>query len=257
MGSSKSNIDREHLKEKYKNLAYRIAEKIKVYPGVEGICLNGSVSRGSADRYSDVDLLIYFNHTGYRELVEKKLKFPVPQLSSKLKGIVISVQWLDLSEEMKRQWTDVEKWDRSHCLILFDRKKNVRKLFITKLRHFRADRDRRIFTLLGEIKHNLKLAQSMIKSKHLVASHLIMNRVLSDILTITFFINGEYPPIKKWQLHLVYSLHWIPSCLQRDKVCISLSSKVDAQQSFARYRLFKKSYKECLKKASTSITGEQ
>ncbi len=241
-------MERGKLNKEYKNIACRIVEEIKSYPGVEGICLSGSVSRGFTDRYSDIDLLIYFNHTGYRKLVEKRLDFPIARLGSKYKGIVIDVQWLDLSEEMKRQWTDIEKWDRSYCLILFERKKIIRKLFASKLHHLKKKRNLRLFNLLSEIKHNLELSQTMIKNKCLVVSQLIMNKILYDILNSTFILNNEYTPIEKWQLHLVYSLPWIPSCFKKDKVFNSLNLKMNIQQSFARYYLLKKSYKECQEK---------
>ncbi len=256
MSRPRPNICKKNLIREYKNLAYRIADQVKLCPDVEGICVSGGVSRGFADRYSDIEFLIYLNHEGYKKWREKEYVPPIPQMGSKYGGKVIDVQWLDLKEEKKRKWTEVEKWDRSYCLILYDKKRTIAKLLVSKLHCSKESRDLLIFNSLSEMKYNLKLSHDMIHRKCFEISQLIMNKILSDIIKITFFINNEYLPHEKWRLHLLNSLPWKPSCFKKSVIVNSLSTKMKLQQSQARHYLLKTSYKECLKKFLFLIDGQ-
>ena len=95
----------------YLTLAHKICEQLKKIEGVEAVALGGSQTNASADRYSDIDLYVYFcseiSLAARQEIVNK---LGASKADLNLTFWDLGDQWFDLETGIE---VDIIYWDKS------------------------------------------------------------------------------------------------------------------------------------------------
>ncbi|HEY3367949.1 MAG TPA: hypothetical protein VGK74_23055 [Symbiobacteriaceae bacterium] len=176
-------------------------------PGIEGVTLNGGMSRGYADGMSEIDLTIYLAD----ETFGRWSQGAVPLLSGivMIAGRLYDIKVCNLEAEMQKPWSEVAKWDVSYSQILFDPRGRIAGLYAAKLAEppSPAGVGRHLFDcwwhfhLSGDI---------WIHREDGLQAHHMLNRALEPLLAALFVANGEYVPHEKWLINFSRSLNWVP-----------------------------------------------
>lgn len=110
-----------------------ISGKISQIEGVVGILATGGIGRGYCDDYSDLDLIVYVDHSKFRE-VDKYIA--VGWLRYKeidLDTPVESYQKALHHKSPSKYWSQATRWDRQNSRLLFDTEDRIMKLLKEKL----------------------------------------------------------------------------------------------------------------------------
>jgi hypothetical protein len=222
------------------------------FPEVIGITLTGGLSRGYADRLSEIDLNIYLTKESYR--IWKMGKGPIPHGDHKGSKHHMDVSFLDFEREKKGKWNLLKKWDSSYAKILYDPDKMIEKLLDSK----------DVFT--AEEKYGIALnnyldcvyfadiavRQWSLREDPLVANQLI-NKAIPSLCNLLFLANDEYPAFEKWLVNYSYSLQWKTSDWEKWLKEITTIREITIEEAFRRRDKILKLYHEIWAK----IVGEE
>jgi predicted nucleotidyltransferase len=175
--------------------------------GVYGITLNGGMSRGYADKFSEIDLVIYLYQDAYN--LWSSGKSPVPTGITKFNNYLYDIKLVSLEEEKLRNWDNIALWDLSYAKVLYDPSGEIKKLIEGKLnnnpRPLQAEGSLFscwwYFRLAGDI---------WIFRGDIAQGHYILNGAVTKLVEALFQVNGEYIPHEKWIIHFSRTLSWTP-----------------------------------------------
>jgi len=176
-------------------------------PGVEGVTLNGGLSRGYADDLSEIDVRVYLSDAGLAAWQQGALA--IPNGIVMLHGQLYDVSVCALAAEHQEEWSEVAKWDASYSEILFDPHGAIARLYGAKLAEppSTAETGHHLFTAWWHI----WLAGAIwIHRQDGLQAHLLLNRALEPLVHALFAANGEYVPHEKWLVHFSRTLNWVP-----------------------------------------------
>lgn len=200
------NLKSENILDELMQVLSSNIARYSALKGVVGITLNGGLSRGYADKLSEIDLVIYLDKEHYENW--HKEKAPVALGIVKLDGYLYDIKLADYDDESEKQWDSVALWDLSYAHILFDPLGKIKKLMENKLSVPEISRAEGLmfsswwyFKLAGDI---------WISRGDALQGHFIMNRAIIPLLEALFIANEEYIPHEKWIIHMSRSLKWKP-----------------------------------------------
>lgn len=176
-------------------------------PGVQGIMLNGGLSRGFADELSEIDLTLYLDSTTRTRW--EMGQAPLPLGICVLAGMVYDIKIADLAEEAARDWEMVALWDLSYAEILHDPTGALTRLKQEQL--IPIDPQLAAGPLFAAWWHFELAGNCWVKREDALQGHLVLNQAVIELLKALFLANGEYIPHEKWLLHLSRSLAWLPA----------------------------------------------
>jgi predicted nucleotidyltransferase len=131
----------ENQIEKFRKIAGMLVSQISSFDGVAGVILEGGLTRGFADKYSDVDITVFLSEK--TESLRKRIqKMGADEQERSSVDVDLSVH--SLKEFKKRRWSEIDRWDYSHAEIVYDPRGEVRKVFNQKLRVSRGFWVRRV-----------------------------------------------------------------------------------------------------------------
>jgi hypothetical protein len=186
------------FQKKYLKIARIFIEQYKKDSNIIGITLNGGVSRGTGDEYSEIDIHFYVKD-------KEKSKLP-PKIKGIGNDIGINGVWFDIyikeiDKYLKKEINIAEKWDLKHCKILFDRHDKVKQLIKNK-------------TVLTELEKEdieedygfgsawcLQLANISLHRGDLKNAHLLILKSLDFFVNYYFYLNKKLIPHFKWKYH--------------------------------------------------------
>ncbi len=113
--------------------AKSIAGKISRIEGVVGILGTGGIGRGYCDDYSDLDLVIYADHSMVREIGKYIAVGGVRYKEIELDTPVESYQRALNKKSPSTYWSQVMRWDRQNSRLLFDTHHRIADLLQEKL----------------------------------------------------------------------------------------------------------------------------
>jgi len=180
-----------------------ISGKISQIEGVVGILATGGIGRGYCDDYSDLDLIVYTDHSKVRE-VDKYIA--VGWLRYKeidLDTPVESYQKALNQKSPSRYWSQVMRWDRQNSRLLFDTDDRIANLLKEKL-IFPDSEQKKLLKAYREsvdehLNYNFKLWE-MRGSVINLADSLI--RAVEHIILWIYAKNKKFQPyIPKWQFY--------------------------------------------------------
>jgi hypothetical protein len=188
-----------------------VREIVKRNSHLVGVLLSGSLARGYADQYSDVDLEVFY-HRGHPAIAWPdgwELETFTPQ------GNYIDAEkrcfevWMNPRND-GNIWTMATRWDKSHAEVLYDPQGKLRDLLRKKL-VFRPGELRR---LRNEARDCLWLAcgvaDAWIERHDIAAAHHSVNCGISLLLDYLFLKSRQFIPFEKWKLFLAKQLDILP-----------------------------------------------
>jgi len=205
---------------RFRQTAEALVSKIAPHKGVAGIVFSGGLVRGFADKYSDVDIIVFLGekNEGLRKQIRK-----IGSNEQKRSRIDIDLELHLLDDFNRLKLDEIDKWDFSHTDIVFDPEGRIQKLFREKLRVSKGFWTRRI-VVLGEYlkwyccppKENVAtIAEMWVERGDLVSAHYCANYSLDLMVSMIFALNKEFMPAAKWKIFYSYSLKWLPAGYKR------------------------------------------
>jgi len=110
-----------------------ITGKISRIEGVVGILGTGGIGRGYCDDYSDLDLIVYVDHSRVKEIDKYIAVGWLRYKEIDLDTPVESYQKALNQKSPSRYWSQVMRWDRQNSRLLFDTEDRIANLLKEKL----------------------------------------------------------------------------------------------------------------------------
>ena len=248
---------------KFRQIAEALVSKIVSHEGVAGIIFVGGLVRGFADKYSDVDVLVFLGEK------DGELRKQIRKIGSderKRSSVDIDLEIHFLEDFRKRRWDEMTKWEFSHANIVVDAQGEIQKLFREKLKVSKEFWTRRI-AVRGEY---LKwyccppkedagtIVESWVERSDLVSAHYCVNYALDLLIGIIFALNKEFLPAPKWRVFYSYMLKWLPADYKKLIKEAIIVNSLSAHDLNRRLRLIRKIWREVLPqiKDETGLTPD-
>jgi predicted nucleotidyltransferase len=205
--------------ELFKKAANEIVELLSKNEAVIGIMYSGGLARGFADKYSDVDILVFMSSEN--SAVRKSAKLISAEIEHR-DAIETDIEVHVIDSFMKQQWDDYLKWDLSNSKVAFDRDGTFSKKLGEKLKVDKEFIKTRIaknivyiswyyFPERGEVPSMVDLWEDRDDS---ASAHYAVSYTLDLIIEILYALNESYVLAPKWRVHPTQNLHWIPKDFQ-------------------------------------------
>jgi predicted nucleotidyltransferase len=200
---------------KLKQVAEELASRIASYEEVAGIAFHGALTRGFADEFSDIDVMVFLSK---KNTWLRKHIYEMGIEEERRSGTSMDLEVHFLEEFMKWKWGEAEKRDLSKAKIVYDSKGEISKVFNQKLRVHKDFWLRRI-VICGEY---LKwyccppredvgtMAEVWVKRGDLISAHYCLNYGVYLLVRVIFALNKEFLPAPKWRMFYSYRLKWLP-----------------------------------------------
>jgi GNAT superfamily N-acetyltransferase len=214
-----AHVQGENLFLHHVALAEVLVRQVRRRPCVEAIVGLGSLGRGFADRWSDIDLAILGRGTGLRRL---------PHGERWLAGTSIDFYVVDLDRSPPAVWDESRRQALGEGVVLFARGRDLLRSLRRVLRLGARERKHLIRELvlkigwlgfeprswynqvrcgyLWSLPHDLWLQRG-----DLASAHATVDQALGHAFELLFVLNGRLVPDLKWRRFLVAGLPWLPA----------------------------------------------
>jgi predicted nucleotidyltransferase len=205
---------------KFRQIAEELASRIASYENVTGIVFIGGLVRGFADKFSDVDIIVFLSRRD--EKVRKRIRDLGVNAQRRL-GVDVDLEVHFLEDFRKRKWDEVDRWEFSRVEVVFDPKGEVKKVFGEKLRVRKGFWVKRI-VVCGEYlkwyccppKSDVgTVAECWVERGDLVSAHYCLGYAVELLIRVVYALNREFLPAPKWRLFYFYGLKWLPESYKR------------------------------------------
>lgn len=200
----------------FKQAAERLVSKITVRKNIVGVIFLGGLTRGFADKYSDVDIIVFINRQD--QLLRKQIqKISLEERNSS--GLDIDLEIHSLTAFQGWKWDETDRWDFSHAEIVNDPRGQIRKLFNARLKVSERLWVKRIVTYAEYMKWYCcppkasvcTVIEAWVDRGDLLSAHYCLNYAIDLLLKTVFALNKEFLPPPKWRVFHFRNLKWIPS----------------------------------------------
>jgi len=211
----------ENRIESFRRIADEIVKSISHFTSVEGILYIGGLTRGFADKYSDLDMVVLFNND---DPFAKDFLTSLSAQHEDRSGLEVDIEIYFLDDYVKRDWNEYTKWDLSHAIYAFDRQGEVKKQFDEKLKLHDDDWRRRLAHPLIYLtwyccpteEYILSMIDLWHDRGHLLSAQYSVNYGIDLILESLYAVNRSYLPAPKWRLFYTRELEWLPSNFEEE-----------------------------------------
>ena len=247
----------------FKEIAEQLKRKISRFEGVSGIVFMGGLTRGFADKYSDVDITVLLAEKD--ESLRERIK-NIGLDTRKNSGVDLDLEVYFLEEFKARKWSEIAEWDFSHSNVAFDRNGDVKKLLNEKLTVPNSFWVKRII-VYGEYlewyccpprESDETLADIWVERGDLTSAHYCVNYAMTLLIRMVYALNKEFLPPPKWEIFQSYGLKWLPPDYKRliDRVLTVKSlSKPELKRRLKAIRTLWREISSKIKK-ETGLTPE-
>jgi predicted nucleotidyltransferase len=210
----------ENQVRKFRRVAEGLVSKISSFEGVAGIVFIGGLVRGFADRFSDVDIIVFLS--GRDERLRRRIRDLGVGEQRRL-GIDVDLEVHFLEDFRRWKWDEVDKWEFSRAEVVFDPKGEIKKVFGEKLRVRKGFWVKRV-VVCGEYlkwyccppkKDVGTVAECWVERGDLVSAHYCLTYGVDLLVRIVFALNREFLPAPKWRMFYSYGLKWLPEGYRR------------------------------------------
>jgi predicted nucleotidyltransferase len=194
--------------EHYRQQAQQLARRFAVMEGVVGVLLTGGLTFGEADRYADIDLMVYLRQQSLRTWYFGEA--PLPEGESRYHDLRLDVSYLDYERECEREWSANERWAASRAEILYDPEGLVGALLEQK----RVDQQQMADEALDCAAHIRFLLERLVPAwlyrGETLAAHQVLNQATSEFVKLLHLLNQHPGPGAGWDVVLLGSLGNLP-----------------------------------------------
>jgi predicted nucleotidyltransferase len=249
--------------EKFRRAAEELTSQIATCEGVGGIAYLGGLVRGFADKFSDLDIIVFLTKKDdqlRRQIYDSGLHL------EKQYGIDVDLE-VHFWEDFKRwKWHEVDRWEFSKAKIIFDPKGAIRKIFDKKLR-LPADFWIKRIAICAEYlrwygcpsKEDVgTVAEAWIDRGALVAANYCLDYAVELLIRIIYALNREFLPAPKWRIFYSYGLKWLPENYKKLVGEAMLVKSFSVRDFSQRLKVIRKLWNTTLPKAKeeTGLTTE-
>ncbi|MDH5483560.1 MAG: nucleotidyltransferase domain-containing protein [Candidatus Bathyarchaeota archaeon] len=200
---------------KFEQVADEFAANIASLKGVSGIVFIGGLVRGFADRFSDLDIIVFLKRRD--EALTRRIR-KMGSDREKRFGIDIDLEAHFLQDFSRWKWDETDKWDFSKAKIVFDPEGKIKRVFKEKLKVPKDFWVRRLVICAEYLKWYCcspradvgTIAESWIERGDPVSAHYCVTYSTDLLLKIIFALNKEFLPVQKWRMLYSYRLKWLP-----------------------------------------------
>jgi hypothetical protein len=199
-------------------VAKRLAARFSRLPGVDMVLGLGSLARGFADRWSDLDLAVLGHGRGLRKLWRGEQSYG---------GFSVDLYVIDTTLAPASTWSEARRQALAESVVLFSRNRRLLAHLRSHLRLSRGEMRDRVAQCLFELgamgyqprhwrgrkRHGYVwglVPDLWIRRGCLLSAHANADRALDMLLQLLFLMNGRLPPHPKWRLFLAPGLPWLP-----------------------------------------------
>jgi predicted nucleotidyltransferase len=210
----------ENQVRKFRRVAEGLVSKISSFEGIVGIVFIGGLVRGFADKFSDVDIIVFLGRR------DERLRRRIRDLGvgeQRRLGIDVDLEVHFLEDFRRWKWDEVDKWEFSRAEVVFDPKGEVKRVFGEKLRVRKGFWVKRV-VVCGEYlkwyccppkKDMGTVAESWVERGDLVVAHYCLTYAVDLLVRMVFALNREFLPAPKWRIFYSYGLKWLPENYER------------------------------------------
>lgn len=224
--------------EEYRQEARQLARRFAVMEGVVGVLLTGGLTFGGADRYSDIDLIVYLRQQSLRTWYFGEA--PLPEGESRYHNLHLDVSYLDYEHERERRWSTGELWGASRADILYDPEGLLADLLNEKLASVRQLTDEALDCAV-RIKFLIEhLVPAWLYRGEALAAHKVLNQATDDLIRLIHLLNRQPGPEPGWDVALLGSLEKVPDGFSADlQEALKTGDLSAAEASRRRYVLLR------------------
>lgn len=228
-----------------------IIDRLNGNENVTGILYTGGLTRGFADKYSDLDIFVFLSQDSpaFRKQV-KSISREIEQKHSVETDIEVHV----LDSFMEQEWSEYLKWDLSNSKIVFDRDGALSKKLSGNLKldnelaRLRIAKDMvyiswYCFPERREIPSMIDLWDDRGDA---ISAHYAVSYAMELIIEILYALNQSHVPAPKWRMHCIHSLDWIPKDFQVIMERAMLIKEISAKEARKRASALLPLWKEIL-----------
>jgi predicted nucleotidyltransferase len=205
---------------RFRKAAERLVSEIAESEGVAGIVVGGGLERGFADRYSDIDILVFLRKK--KQVLKNKL-LRLSSEAQKALGFDVDLEVHFLEDFKKPRINEMQMWDLCHMQVVFDPQGEVKRLLRQKTKVPRSFWTRKIVVCSEYLKWYCcppredvgTIAEAWVERGDIMSAHYCANYGLDLIVDMLYALNREFVPPPKWKLFYSYGLRWLPSDYRR------------------------------------------
>lgn len=188
------------LQELYVKIAKKFIESYQKDKNIIGITLNGGVSRGMGDEFSEIDIHFYVKDKN------KAKNFPpkIPGIGNdvSINGVWFDIHIYEIDKELKEKWNMDRRWDFAHSKILFQRSNVLTNLKKEKIKITKEEKEETEF--LGY--WSVLLSETFLQRNDIISAHLLLNEALNKFIDLYFLRSKEPIPYFKWRYYYFQKL---------------------------------------------------
>jgi len=205
----------ENLIGVFKDAGAEIVKRLSKHKSVVGALFTGGIVRGFADKYSDVDVMIFLDHEDAS--VRSSVRLLAGEIDARF-SIETDIEVHVLDEYIQQDWGEYLKWDLSNGMVVFDRHGGLSELLKEKL-------------AVAEEEWQLRIAKSMIyiswycfpEKEHVpsmidlwsdrgdsASAQYAVVYTLESIVELLYTLNRSFLPAPKWRIYNISQLTWLP-----------------------------------------------
>jgi predicted nucleotidyltransferase len=194
--------------EEYRQKARELARRFAIMEGVVGVLLTGGLNFGGADRYADIDLIVYLRQQSLRTWYFGEA--PLPEGESRYRDLRLDVSYLDYEREQEREWSPGERWSASRAEVLYDPEGLLAELLESK-RLNPWELSEEALDLAAHVRFSVeRLVPAWLYRGEAIAAHHVLNEATSDVVRLMHLINQQPGPAPGWDIALLESLENLP-----------------------------------------------
>jgi predicted nucleotidyltransferase len=217
----KTELKGENQIKIFRKIAENLVSRIKKHENIAGIVFLGGLVRGFADRFSDLDIIVFLAKK------DKRLRMKIRRSGleeMKRSGVDIDLEIHLLEDFRKMKWGKTTRWDFSNAQIAFDPTGKIKEVLNAKLDVPKEFWIRRIAAYGTYMKWYCcppndsigTIAEAWLCRKDMVAAHYSLNYCVDLLLKVVFALNKRFLPPPKWRTHYSYRLEWLPENYNKD-----------------------------------------
>lgn len=199
----------------FRQVAEKIKGKLVENEGVVGIIFIGGLTRGFADEYSDVDIIVLTSRKS--KILMEKIR-QIADQEHNLSGLDIDLEAHFLEDFARSRWDEMDKWDFSHAEIVYDVNGEIHDLIKRKVRVAKDFWLKRIVVCGEHLKWYCcppqkdvgTITEAWIDRGDLISAHYCLNYSVDLMTQMIFALNKEFLPAPKWSVFYSYGLNWLP-----------------------------------------------
>lgn len=226
-------LESKNLYDSYiKHMEVTVA-KLEENKKIIGMTLNGGLSRGYVDIYSEIDLTLYLEN---EELTEWNSNIsPVANGITVIEGMLYDIKILNINDFEAKEFDEVELWDLSYAKILYDPHNRLKKVF-ERNKSKTLDISRIERTLFSSWWY-FKLATDIWKFRDdFIQGHMMLNKSVEELVKSLYILNEEFIPHEKWFIHMTRTLKILPEDWIRNLNEIMKTGNLDEESLIVRQK---------------------